>query len=140
MELYGAKLSEVVGLINATSGEGWKKAGPMLWIVERLIVGCTLRVRETFHPKGLTKVALVGNGWMVSFDVTKRRPRSLPDAAWSTQASLVTPVQAYNKAQRPVSESREPISLSIHGGSVLSPEAFQKEMCLLRMFASEWET
>lgn len=134
--LYGATPEEVIGIINyVTQHEDtrWTAHGD-LRTGEALIAGITLRVRQTFHDKGLTRLTVTGNGWMIGFNVTHRRPRNLPD----DQPSLTTQIDLANHPSVMTKYKGAAAMLCLHGLTVVSPERFRREMALLRMFNSEW--
>ena len=132
--LFGATPEEVIGIINYVSGHedtSWTAHGDQR-TGEALIAGITLRVRQVFHDKGLTRLSITGNGWMIGFTVTHRRPRNLPES----QPSMVTKIELANHPS--VAKHGRAAMLCLHGLTVVSPENFRKEMALLRMFNSEW--
>jgi hypothetical protein len=133
MNLHGAKLSEVIGVINAVTRDAqWTKHG-LLFITEGNIAGVTLRVRQTFHEKGLSILSLTGNGWMLSFQVTRQRPRNMADDVASEMVWLF--LAPWNRFIDPAEFNKR---LCVHTLCIISPDKFQKEMTLLRMFDSEW--
>ncbi len=134
-DFHGAKVEEVIGVINYVSGSEdtvWTAHGDQR-TGQASIAGITLRVRQTFHDKGLTRLSVTGNGWMVGFNVTRQRPRNLS----ADIASLTTQI---NLAKHPsVEKNGVSAMLTLHGLTILSPDQFRKEMSLLRLFSSEWE-
>lgn len=135
-DFHGAKVEEVLGLINYVVQQDdtrWTAHGDQR-TGEAMIAGITLRVRQVFHEKGLTRLSLTGNGWMIAFNVTHRRPRNLADHITSITAQI-------DLANHPSVMSKYKGSaamLCLHGLTILSPDQFRKEMALLRMFNSEW--
>ena len=127
-DFYGAKIEEVLGLINyVTRHEDtyWTAHGDHR-TGEALIAGIRLRVRHSLTDKGLSRLTITGNGWMIGFNVTIRRPRNLP----SEQSWMTARVELHDR--------RGAAMLCLHGLTILSPEEFRNEMALLRMFSSEW--
>jgi hypothetical protein len=148
VNLYGAKFQEILGVMNHiasdASFEDWKLVSGQL-VCEGLISGVNLRLRHLYHDKGLSRVSLTGKGWMAGFDVTKRRPRSMPDDVISETANVVLahPLVIRLVSKEAYINSHVTIfpdpKLCFHGGGIVSPEAFRTEMTILRMFSSEWE-
>ncbi len=131
MNLYGAHFHELVGIINAiASGGEWAPMGGNRWMVEGNIAGVVLRVRHTYHDKGLANVTITGNGWMASFQVTRQRPRSMKEDVRSEMATMIL---APYERNAPFDKK-----LCLHTASMISPDAFQTEMTILRMFETEW--
>lgn len=132
---HGARFDEVIGLINVVSSHedaNWRMVNGQ-YLAEGNIMGVALRVRQLFHDKGLTQIMLSGNGWTIRFNVTKQRPRNLPDIIPSWQkVEVVMPANHRD----PKGESRK--FLCLHTPYVISGDHFQKEMALLRMFSTEW--
>lgn len=133
-DFYGARVEEVIGVINYIVQEDdtrWSSQGDQR-TGENNIAGLTLRVRQLFHNKGLTRLSMTGNGWMVAFNVTYRRPQALPAVAvsMSTEIALASHPSVMRKGKAAM--------LCLHGLTVVGPEEFRKEMALLRMFSSEW--
>lgn len=135
-DFHGAKVEEVLGLISYVvqhdetrwTAQGDNRTG------EAMVAGITLRVRQLFHGKGLTRLSITGNGWMIGFNVTHRRPRNLPENV----ASITTQIDLANHPSVGQKYKGAAAMLCLHGLTILSPEAFRKEMALLRMFNSEW--
>lgn len=133
-DFHGATPEEIIGVINYVSG-----SDETVWVAngdQRMgtacIAGITLRVRQLFHERGLTRLSINGNGWMVAFNVTARRPRNLSNDIVSLTTSI-------NLASHPsVSSKGASAMVSLHGLTVVSPEELRKEMALLRLFNSEW--
>jgi len=130
--LYGARASEITALINKVVGEGERQQRPKrLEVFEGEVAGgIRLRVQHQSHEKGLTRTSLCGNGWMISFTVTKQRPRNLEEHI----PSVAAPINIYDEEKKRVERK----NLCLFNPSVLSPEAFRKEMTLLRMFDDQW--
>jgi len=134
MDLQGAKLSEVIGVINAICRDAeWERKGSFLYITQGAIAGVQLRVRQTFHEKGLTNLSISGNGWLLSFQVTRQRPRSMADDVPSEMVWLFLSDRWATRVGKDASQR-----LCVHTVCIISPDAFQKEMTLLRMFETEW--
>lgn len=135
-DFHGAKVEEVLGLIayvvqhedTRWTAQGEQRTG------EAMIAGITLRVRQLFHEKGLTRLSLSGNGWMIGFNVTHRRPRQLGDHV----TSITTQIDLANHPSVMQKYKGSAAMLCLHGLTILSPDQFRKEMALLRMFNSEW--
>ena len=152
MNLHGAKFEEIIGIINHAAREAgeWRLSNGQL-VTEVLIYGVNLRLRHVYHDKGLTFVSLTGQGWNVSFNVTKQRPRSMADEVRSEMADIMlAPQEAITLLSREygklMAHARNrgtfgppAARLCFHGGGIMSPEEFRKEMSLLRLFSSEWE-
>lgn len=147
--LYGAKFEEIVGLMEYVARDESDDAKPWAkfkgqYLKESLIAGITLRVRHVYHEKGLSQITLSGRGWMISFKVTRHRPRSFTDDVPSMphHLTLVPGVDAPRPggSQWSAGGGFHPVTkrLTLHTPAVLSPDEFQKEMALLRMFSSEW--
>lgn len=132
-KLFGARIDEVITLINHVVQNGERLAQPnMLDVYESEVAGgIVLRVRQQFHEKGLTRVSLSGKGWMLSLTVTKKRPRNLEDSV----PSVLHDMFVFN---RDTGRGLTLKSLTFFNPSFLSPDEFRKEMTLLRMFNSEW--
>lgn len=136
MNLYGARFDEVIDVINAITREAaWEKTSKKgLYTVTGNISGVQLRVRQQFHDKGLTAISISGNGWLISFVATKRRPMKLPKDQEAIMADLWL-------APHPLPHDpckRQTGCVCLHTPVVISPEQFQTEMALLRMFDTEW--
>jgi hypothetical protein len=137
MNLHGAKLSEIVGLMNRIAQNDWTRLSPpkaakAIWQASENVAGMNLRVVHTYHAKGLENMTLRGNGWIVSLMVTKQRPRSFEDDVPSESVNLWL---ARNATVPNMITAR----LCVHTPFIISPDQFQKEMTILRMFSSEWE-
>ena len=155
MNLHGAKFEEIIGIINhiasQSTEEDWTRNGKYLsgqLVCQGSIFGINLRLRHFYHDKGLGSVSLTGKGWMIHFNVTKQRPRTMPQEVQSEMVDIVlAPFKAidslnHTAACRTASYTRRSdakIKMCLHGGSIVSPEEFRKEMTILRMFSSEWE-
>lgn len=135
-DCYGAKVEEIIGIINyVTTREDtrWTAQGDQR-TGENNVVGITLRVRQLFHDKGLTRLSVSGNGWMVAFNVTRQRPRNLP----ADMPSITTQIDLANHPSVMKVHKGQGAMLTLHGLTMISPDQFRKEMALLRMFSSEW--
>lgn len=135
-DFHGAKVDEVLGVINyITTHEDtrWTPQGDQR-TGENNIAGITLRVRQLFHDKGLTRLSISGNGWMVAFNVTRQRPRNLPVEV----TSITTQIDLANHPSVMKVHKGSGAMLTLHGLTIISPDQFRKEMALLRMFSSEW--
>lgn len=130
MNLFGGKVSEIVGLMNAVARDpntDWSLMNGQ-YVKHTTIAGISLRMRKiidfnTMLPK---MISITGKGWMVSFHVNKQRPRSLKDDQWSEKATLI------------IGGTETEKELVIHTGSIISPDAFRNEMAVLRTFEAMW--
>jgi hypothetical protein len=129
MNLYGGKLSEIIGMMNAVSRDpetNWHSMNGQL-VKQTNIVGITLRMRKVLDIGSMfpRQVSITGKGWMISLMVNKKRPTKLAkDAPGEFVELLVSPdvkVKAF-----------------VHSASVISPEAFRNEMTVLRTFEAMW--
>jgi hypothetical protein len=138
-DLKGARFEEVMGLMNLISTEGvWRPYNPGymgLYIADHEVFGSPVSVRQQFHPKGLTVLSLGGQGWLLKFSVTKRRPTSFQPGQWSELAKITARDPDRKKLITPELTTT---TLCVHTPAFIDPEKFRTQMTILRMFSSEW--
>jgi hypothetical protein len=131
MNLVGAKIEEIVGIINYISKNGeWKKVNEY-WLMTGSIAGINLTVRQKYYDTRLISISILGSGWLVSFAVNKRRPHTFPADKISVDCFLVLPLVSFT-------DETYLEKFCLHSECVLSPELFKTQMSLLRLFNSEW--
>ena len=141
---YGARFSEILGVINYIARENphpanWTRVHEQFLCEGIMPGGPSIRLRHTYTANGLSAVSINGNGWLFALTVTRQRPRTMEDGVWSEMASIVfAPCKVIRGVNLSYSNCEEQIvkRLCFHGGSLLDPEAFQKEMTIIRMFTS----
>ena len=137
MNIFGAKADELVGVANyvareMNASETWVTKDHVSWYGEGNIAG--IRIKLSYHwPNAHPSMfSLLGNGWMVSFQMKRRVPNLAPNTE-TAYVELVLPHPHSRRQREPVEE------YYIFSPTVLSPDQFLRDMTLLRLFSSEWE-